>query len=51
MREIVDLPEKQANLFLRLVLQNGGRLAERKHDLFPELSDDEVAALEAACRS
>ena len=49
MRDIVDMPEKQANLFLRLVLQNGGRLAARKRDLFPELSDDEVAALERAC--
>ena len=50
MRDIVDLPERQANLFLRLVLQNGGRLSARKRDLFPELSDDEIAALEAACK-
>ena len=48
MRDVVDMPEKQANLFLRLVLQNGGRLSTRKRGLFPELSDDEVAALERA---
>ncbi len=42
------LPEIRANLFLRLVLQNGGRLSARKRGLFLELSDDEVAALERA---
>ena len=50
MREIVDMPERRANLFIRLVLGNGGHLAARKRDLFPELSDAEIAALEAACR-
>ena len=50
MRDIVDMPEKQANLLLRLVLQNGGRLAARKRSLFPELSDDEISALELACQ-
>lgn len=49
MRDIVDMPERRANLFLRLVLRNGGRLSSRKRDLFPELSDAEVAALERAC--
>ena len=48
MRDIVDMPESRANLFLRLVLQNGGRLSARKRGLFLELSDDEVAALERA---
>ena len=38
-------------LFVRLVLHNGGHLSERKRPQFEELSDDEVAAMEAAVRS
>lgn len=47
-REIVDMPDRRASLFVRLCLQNRNRLAARKRDEFPELTDDEVAALEAA---
>ncbi|MBR1836965.1 MAG: Fic family protein [Kiritimatiellae bacterium] len=50
MRDVVDLPDRKADLFFRLVVQNGGRLSSRKRDFFAELSDGEVAALEAACR-
>lgn len=48
MRGIVDFPEQKANLFVRLVLQNGGRLSARKRPLFAELSDTEIAELERA---
>ncbi len=48
MRQIVDMPDKKADQFIRFVLQNGGRLADRKRALFPELSDAEVSSLEAA---
>ena len=48
MRQIVDMPDKKADQFIRFVLQNGGRLAARKRTLFPELSDAEVSRLEAA---
>lgn len=50
MREVVDLPNRQADLFVRLCLQNQGTLSKAKRQL-PEygvLSDQEVAGLEAA---
>jgi hypothetical protein len=52
MREIVDLPNRHADLFIRYCRQNGGRLAKgrRKEREFAPLSDKEIAALEAAVR-
>lgn len=50
MREIVDLPDRLADLFVTLVASNHGHLAKRKRDQFAMLSDDEVAALEAIVR-
>jgi hypothetical protein len=50
-REVVDMPDRRLSLFVRLVLQNGGHLSERKRPQFEELSDEEVAAMEAAVRS
>lgn len=50
MREVVDLPEKKANLFIRLVQQNKGTLSSRKRDLFEELSDEDIQRLEACLR-
>ncbi len=49
-RAIVTMPDRRASLFVRLCLQNAGRLAARKRRLFAELSDEEVAAMEAAVR-
>lgn len=46
LREIVDLPDRRLELFLKLCLGNQGRLSARKRALFAELSDEEVAALE-----
>lgn len=52
MRDIVDLPNAVADLFLRLCRQNGGRLSRAKRDMdeFVRLSDAEIAALESAIR-
>ena len=49
-RDIVDMPDRRASLLVRLVMQNGGRLAAKKRQRFPELEDAEVAAMEAAVR-
>ena len=48
--EVVDLPEKKANLFIRLVQQNKGTLSSCKRDLFEELSDEDIQRLEACLR-
>ena len=50
MRQVVDLPNRHADLFVRLCLQNDGALSKGNRGLpeFASLSDDEVAALEAA---
>ena len=50
MRDVVDLPEPAANLFLRLCLQNNGRLSHAKRRLaaFAKLTDDEITRLEQA---
>ncbi len=47
MQEVVDLPDRDLDLFIRLCLQNHGRLSRAKRDLlFGALRDDEVAQLE-----
>ena len=50
-REIVDMPDRRASLFVRLVMQNGGRLSASKRGRFEELDDSEIAAMEAAVRA
>jgi hypothetical protein len=47
-RDVVDMPDRRASLFVRLCLQNGGRLAGGRRTTFAELNDAEVAAMEAA---
>lgn len=49
-RDIIDMPDRRASLFVRLCLQNGGRLSRAKRDSFAELSDEEIGKLEAAVR-
>jgi len=46
-REVVEMPDKKEQLFIKLCLDNGGRLAKRKRDRFSELSDETIARLEA----
>jgi len=50
-RDIVDMPDRRASLFVRLCLQNGGRLASGKRTTFPELTDAEIAAMEVAVQA
>ena len=46
--EVVDLPGPRASLLVRLVLQNHGLLSKAKRGQFPELSDEEIVAIEEA---
>ena len=47
-REVVDMPDRRVALFVRLCMQNGGRLSATKRRLFAELNDVEVAAMQAS---
>jgi hypothetical protein len=47
---VIDMPDHKASLFVRLCMQNGGRLAASKRGQFKELTDDEIRALESAVR-
>jgi hypothetical protein len=47
-REMVDMPDRRASLFVRLCMQNAGRLSAARRQQFPELTDAEIAAMEAA---
>jgi hypothetical protein len=49
-REIVDMPDRRASLFVRLCMQNAGRLAAGKRSQFAELDDAEIVRLEGAVR-
>ena len=50
MREVLDLPNRTADLFLRLCVQNQGRLSKTKRKLpdFTKLTADEMVQLEEA---
>ena len=50
-REVVDMPDRRLSLFVRLVLQNGGRLSARQRGLFDELVPEEIETMEAAIRA
>lgn len=51
-QRIVDMPDRQIDLFIRFCLQNDGRLSARKRtSLFGPLSDAEVASMEHAVQS
>jgi hypothetical protein len=50
-QEIVDMPDRLIDLFIRLCLQNNGRLSARKQEShFGFLTDDELASMENAVR-
>jgi ribosomal protein L37AE/L43A len=49
-REIVDMPDRRASLFVRLCMQNGGRLSAAERPQFPELSDAEISQLGSRVR-
>ena len=51
-QEIVDMPDRQIDLFIRFCLQNHGRLSERKRaSQFAFLSEEEIARMEQAIQS
>lgn len=52
MRDIVELPDRIADLFVKLCRQNGGSLSKKKRGLdeFAQLTDGEIEALEAVVR-
>ncbi len=51
-QEIVDMPDRQIDLFVRFCLQNDGRLSARKRaSHFDFLSEDEVGRMELVIRS
>lgn len=51
-QDIVDMPDRQIDLFIRVCLQNNGRLSVRKRaSHFALLSDEEVARMEEAVQS
>ncbi len=50
-RDIVDMPDRRASLLVQLCMQNGGRLSKTKRGEFKELSDEEVAGIEAAIQA
>jgi hypothetical protein len=47
---VVDLPNRHADLFVRLCLQNNGVLSKTKRQLpeYAKITDQEIAGLEAA---
>ena len=48
-QEIVDMPDRKIDLFIRFCLQNNGRLSARKRaSYFDFLSDEEIARMEQA---
>lgn len=51
MREVVELPDHLADLFVKIVFSNNGRLSKRKRELFHMLSDGEVEQLETIIRT
>lgn len=51
-QEIVDMPDRKIDLFIRLCLQNKGRLSTRKHvSHFDFLSEDEITRMEQVIQS
>lgn len=53
MRNVVDLPDRLADLFVRIVVQNKGRLSKAKRQAagFSKLTDQEVEQLESSVRN
>lgn len=42
----IDMPNRRASLFIRLCMQNAGKLSTKKREQFPELTGDEITMLE-----
>ena len=51
-QQIVDMPDRQIDLFIRFCLQNNGRLSARKRKShFDTLSTEEIARMEHAVQA
>ncbi len=51
-REIVDMPDRLIDLFIRLCIENQGRLSKGKRkSKFEQLTDEEVVQMEACVRN
>ena len=51
-QDIVDMPDRQIDLFIRFCIQNNGRLSARKRSShFDRLSDEEIDAMEQAMQA
>jgi hypothetical protein len=51
-QDVVDMPDRKIDLFIRFCLQNSGRLSARKRDShFDFLSDHEVARIEQSIQA
>jgi hypothetical protein len=51
-QEIVDMPDREIDLFIRYCLHNNGRLSVQKRaDHFDFLSDEEIAGMEQAVQT
>lgn len=50
MRAVVEMPDRKEQNFIKICLDNGGKLSARKRELFAELDDSTIAALEAIVR-
>jgi hypothetical protein len=47
-QEIVDLPDRKLDLFIRLCLQNNGKISSKKREEhFAFLTDDEILKMQA----
>nr|WP_205634512.1 Fic family protein [Rhizobium altiplani] len=49
-REVIDMPDRRASMFVNFYMQNKGSISKRKRALFDELSDEDIKDLEAAIR-
>ncbi len=45
------MPDTRASLLVRLIMQNKGRLAKNKGDMFSEITDEELARIEKGIAS
>ena len=47
MQEVIDMPDRMIDLFMRMCRENGGRLSQNKRkSMFTKLTDEEVSKLE-----
>lgn len=53
MRDVVELPDRIADLFVKLCRQNGGTLSKRKRELpeFTRLTESEISAIEGIVKN